>query len=243
VNEPRMTFLSVSAVMNWTETVSNMVRANGMKNAVVVFGDGFMGLEKWQGELAGYSNLALDAHQYVIFNTNQIVFNHSAKVEYACQGWTQQTQQSMDPATGFGPTIVAEWSQADTDCAQYLTNVGWGNRWTGTLDTGAANTSVLTPRCPLESSRCECADANADPGGYSAAYKQFLLLFAEAQMYSFEKGWGWWYWTWDTESAAQWSYKKGLAAGILPPLAYNRSFNCDLSAIPSFASSDLPEYY
>ena len=31
-------------------------------------------------------NAALDVHQYVIFNTNQIVYNHSAKIEYACSG-------------------------------------------------------------------------------------------------------------------------------------------------------------
>ncbi len=39
----------------------------------------------------------------------------------------------------------------------------------------------------------------------------------------------------------QWSYKKGLAAGVLPAKAYQRSFDCDLSKIPSF--SDLPETY
>jgi glucan 1,3-beta-glucosidase len=36
-------------------------------------------------------------------------------------------------------------------------------------------------------------------------------------MDSFERGWGWFYWTWDTEAAVQWSYKKGVAAGTLPP--------------------------
>jgi hypothetical protein len=39
----------------------------------------------------------------------------------------------------------------------------------------------------------------------------------------------------------QWSYKKGLEAGVLPKKAYERDFDCDLSQIPSF--SDLPEYY
>ena len=46
------------------------------------------------------------------------------KIEYACDGWTKQTQESMNTATGFGPTLIAEWSQADTDCAKHLTNVG-----------------------------------------------------------------------------------------------------------------------
>lgn len=200
-NEPRMTFLSASAVTAWTAQAYDLVRKNGVSDAVVVFGDGFMGLGNWQGKLQGLSGLALDVHQYVIFNTNQIVFNHSAKIRYACDGWTQQTRLSMDSATGFGPTLVAEWSQADTDCAPHLTNVGWGNRWTGTYATGNASTDILTPRCPTTDSRCECADANADSGRWSASYKQFLLMFAEAQMVSFEKGWGWFYWVWDTENA------------------------------------------
>ena len=39
----------------------------------------------------------------------------------------------------------------------------------------------------------------------------------------------------------QWSYKKGLAAGVLPAKAWERSFNCELDKIPEF--SDLPEIY
>jgi glucan 1,3-beta-glucosidase len=200
-NEPKMTVLAVSDVIQWTGKAYDIVRKNGVKDAVIVFGDGFMGLHNWQGKLTGYDNLALDVHQYVIFNTNQIIFNHTTKVQYACQGWTDQTVQSMNTATGYGPTLIAEWSQADTDCAPFLTNVGWGNRWTGTFRTGNSSLDILTPRCLLMNSQCECNDANADPSRWSSAYKQFLLIFAEAQMTSFEKSWGWFYWVWDTESA------------------------------------------
>ncbi|KAL2130299.1 hypothetical protein VTI74DRAFT_6649 [Chaetomium olivicolor] len=240
-NEPKMTFLPSQAVLQWTEEAYNLVRKNGVSDAVVVFGDGFRGLQNWQGELTNLENAALDVHQYVIFNENQIDFNHSTKVRYACEGWTQQTLQSMNRATGFGPTLVAEWSQADTDCAKHLTNVGWGNRWTGTLITGNASTDITTPRCPTKDRRCSCEEANAPASRWSESYKKFLRMFAEAQMASFERGWGWFYWVWDTEDAPQWSYKKGLEAGVLPAKAYERSFDCDLSQIPSF--SDLPEYY
>lgn len=200
-NEPKMTALSSQAVLDWTESVHKLVRANGVKDAIVVFGDGFRGLHNWQGELQNLDNAVLDVHQYVIFNTNQIVFNHSTKVRYACVGWTEQTVDSMNRATGYGPTLVAEWSQADTDCARHLTNVGWGNRWTGTLLTGNTTTDVTTPRCPLQDSRCDCNAANAGAGEWSTSYKRFLKMFAEAQMSSFEKGWGWFYWVWDTEDA------------------------------------------
>lgn len=200
-NEPKMTFLSVQEVLQWTEDAYNLVRQNGMGDAVVVFGDGFRGLHNWQGELTHLRNAALDVHQYVIFNTNQVVYNHSEKVRYACEGWSEQTRQSMDRSTGFGPTLVAEWSQADTDCARHLTNVGWGNRWTGTLITGDETLDVTTPRCPTTDTRCSCEEANAPASRWSEQYRAFLKMFAEAQMSSFEKGWGWFYWVWDTEDA------------------------------------------
>lgn len=239
VNEPKMVSLNTDDVVNWTVSAYEIVRQGGI-NANIVFGDGFLGLAHWQGKLQNYPGLVLDAHQYVIFNSQQIVYNHTQKTQYACQGWTEQTEQSMNTATGFGPTIVAEWSQADTDCAQYLNNVGWGTRWEGTYDSGNSSTDVLSPDCPTQNSQCSCTNANADPSQYSSTYKQFLQMFAEAQMASFETGWGWFYWTWVTEEATQWSYQLGLAAGILPAKAYSPDFNCT-TTIPDF--SGLPEYY
>ena len=53
---------------------------------------------------------------------------------------------------------------------------------------------------------------------------------------------GWYYWTWKTESAPQWSYKAGRAAGILPDKVYDRSFSCP-SDLPDYAGMGLPEYY
>lgn len=238
-NEPRMVVLETSKVLNWTSQAFSLVRSNGI-TAAVVFGDGFEGLANWKGQLQGHDGLVLDVHQYVIFNSGQIVYNHTTKVNYACTGWTEQAEQSMDVSTGFGPTIFAEWSQADTDCATNLNNVGIGNRWTGTFASGDPDTQVLSPDCPTTNSQCSCDVANSDSSTYSTQYKQFLQMFAEAQMTSFEKGWGWFYWTWVTESATQWSYQKGLAAGILPKKAYDRDYNC-VETAPSF--SGLPEYY
>lgn len=240
-NEPKMTALPVSTVNGWTADAYQTVRQNGLE-AYIVFGDGFLGLPHWKGLLQNYQGLVLDVHQYVIFNIGQVGYNHSEKVDYACTGWTQQAQQSMSVSTGFGPTLFAEWSQADTDCTQYLNDVGVGNRWTGTYNSGNPETQVLSSICPTHDTGpdCECTDANADPSAYSSTYKEFLQMFAEAQMVSFENGWGWFYWTWKTESAPQWSYEAGLAAGILPAKAYARDFNCTQAA-PSF--SGLPENY
>lgn len=240
VNEPRMTFLQTNEVISWTENAYKLVRKNGIK-ALVIFGDGFMGLDNWQGLMQGYDDLVLDVHQYVIFNQGQIVYTHQEKVEYACDGWTKQAELSMDRGRGYGPTLFAEWSQADTDCATNLNGVGYGNRWEGTYKTGDKGSSVLTPMCPTKDNRCSCSYSNSDPGKFSSEYKKFLRMFAEAQMHSFEKGLGWWYWTWKTETAALWSYEAGLKAGILPDKANKRDFNCD-SEVPDFAAKGLPEY-
>ncbi len=59
-------------------------------------------------------------------------------------------------------------------------------------------------------------------------------------MDAFERGWGWFYWTWDTEEAVQWSYRKGLKAGIMPGDASKREGVCGRD-VPEF--EDLPESY
>ena len=161
----------------------------------------------------------------------------------------------MDTSTGYGPTMFAEWSQADTDCAKHLTNVGWGNRWEGTYEASASAAggdgdglgggdegSTREPHCPERDGSCDCDAANADASSFDAEYKKFLKMFAEAQMASFERGWGWWYWTWDTEDAPLWSYKKGRAAGILPQKAYEKDFDCT-GDVPDFGSNGLSESY
>jgi len=236
VNEPRNVDLNTAAVVSWTEKAITQIRADGIKG-IIVFGDGFMGLDNWQGKLQNIDNLLLDVHQYVIFNVDQLSLKHTDKINFACSAWTQQAKRSMDRKTGFGPTMCGEWSQADTDCTQYINNVATGTRWDGPFDTGNASTSVLSPQCPLKSAACSCAKANADPADYSADYKKFLLQFGVAQMDAFEAGWGWFYWTWETEKATQWSYRRGREAGILPDKAYQRDWKCptDLRQLDSFS--------
>ncbi|RDI85987.1 hypothetical protein Vi05172_g4009 [Venturia inaequalis] len=240
-NEPRMTGLDTSLVMAWTTNAISKIRSNNI-TAIIIFGDGFMGLDNWQGKLQTETNLLLDVHQYVVFNTDLLQMTHSKKLTFACAGWQAQMTRSQNKATGFGPTMCGEWSQADTDCAANLNNVGMGNRWQGTLATGNSSTQVLQPFCPLKSSACDCTSANADPSKYSDAYKQWLLGFATAQMESFEYGWGWFYWTWATETSVQWSWKLGMKAGILPKTVWDRSFSCN-SSVPDYAGMGLSEAY
>lgn len=99
VNEPRMSMLPANDVITWTTSAVGIVRKNGVQQTIA-FGDGFLGLSKWQGKLQGLSGLVLDAHEYVIFNPDQISFTHQKKIQYACSGWSSQMKLSMDTSTG-----------------------------------------------------------------------------------------------------------------------------------------------
>ncbi|KAF7169138.1 hypothetical protein CNMCM5623_001925 [Aspergillus felis] len=237
VNEPMMLSLPIEDVLDWTTEATKLVQKNGI-TAYVALHDGFLNLSKWKSMLKTRPDkMLLDTHQYTIFNTGQIGLNHTAKVNLICNDWYNMIKEINSTSTGWGPTICGEWSQADTDCAKYLNNVGRGTRWEGTF-----SLTDSTQYCPTAGtgSRCSCANANADVGEYSADYKKFLQTYAEAQMSAFGTGQGWFYWTWRTESAAQWSYRTAWKNGFMPAKAYAPSFKCG-DAVPDFGS--LPEYY
>ncbi|KAF2870403.1 glycoside hydrolase superfamily [Massariosphaeria phaeospora] len=240
VNEPRMVDMNTDMVLDWTQKAIDQIRKDKI-TAVLVFGDGFLGLDNWQGKLTKDDRLLLDVHQYAIFNIDQLSLRHKDKLNFACKAWTQQSLRSMDRKTGFGPTMCGEWSQADTDCTKYINNVGVGTRWEGHFDTGNASTAVLKPQCPAD--RCSCAEATADAASYSEPYKKWLYQFAVAQMESFEQGWGWFYWTWETEKAPQWSWKLGMQAGILPKKVWEREWTCPADAKGYDSFEGLPENY
>ncbi|KAB8346106.1 hypothetical protein FH972_023154 [Carpinus fangiana] len=217
VNEPRMAALNQSAVLNWTATAITILRQSGMpQSTVAVIGDGFLGLANWVDSPllllpnTSTQNLLLDAHQYAIFALDQLALPHAEKLAYVCDGFAQQTNASMNSSKGFGNFICGEWSQADTDCAPNLNNVGAGSRWEGTYLLNEQ------PNCPLKNSSCSCQEPNGDPKTYREVYKTWLQHFAAGQMKSFNYGWGSFYWTWLTEEATQWSWKLGMEAGILP---------------------------
>jgi glucan 1,3-beta-glucosidase len=236
VNEPAKA-IPQSDLVTWTQNAYKIVKGNGV-NAAQIFSDASMGFGAWAGQLTGFGNgLVLDGHEYTIFDSGLIAMKHAAKVSFACQTFTAQVSSSESTSGGFGPTLVGEWSQADTDCAYFLNGVGNGARWNGTFyGTGTKSGAG----CPTGNDDCDCASANADPSSFSSDYKTFLQTFAEAQMSAFEAGWGWFYWTWKTESAPLWSYQAALQGGFMPSVAYQRSWGCS-NSVPSFGS--LPESY
>ncbi|KAJ6134962.1 hypothetical protein N7512_000122 [Penicillium capsulatum] len=239
VNEPFMISLSVEKVLNWTQNAAEIVRKNGV-NATLVLHDGFLNLDKWDKMFQDHpDNMYLDTHQYTTFNNGEIVLNHTAKVELICDSWRPMLKKINSTSSGWGPTICGEWSQADTDCAKYLNNVGRGTRWEGTYDTGSS-----TEYCPTadDGPSCSCTKANEEPSSFSDAYKKLLLIYAEAQMSAFETAQGWFYWTWRTEVAYQWSYRTAWKNGYMPKKAYSPTFKCG-DDVPDFNGMGLPEYY
>ena len=233
VNEPALS-IPQDDLVTWTQQAYKIVHDNGVQ-AVQVFSESMRGLAPWQGKLTGYGDsLAIDVHEYTLFDGNLLELKHVDRVNFACKSWTDQVTSGMDTSSGFGPTMVGEWSQADTDCTKHLNGVNNGARWNGTFGPDKQ------PQCPTQDSQCTCDMDSADPSTFTSDYKSFLLTWAEAQMFAFEKSWGWFYWTWKTESAPLWSYQDGLKGNYMPPLAYQRDWDCS-KAVPSFGG--LPEYY
>lgn len=233
VNEPAMA-IPQDDLISWTESAYKIVVDAGLA-APQVFSESMRGLAPWQGKLQGHgAQLALDVHQYTIFDPYLLSLTHKDRIAFACSTWADTLAAAVDPASGFGPTMVGEWSQADTDCTPYLNGMGSGARWTGTFY------GTSGPSCAAGDASCTCDAANAPAADFSAAYKSFLAVWAQAQMSAFERSWGWFYWTWKTEAAPLWSYQAGLEGGFLPAHAGRRSWECGME-VPSFGS--LPETY
>ncbi|QDS75863.1 hypothetical protein FKW77_001658 [Venturia effusa] len=229
VNEPSMD-IKHQHLIDWTKKAFDIVKGNGV-NAVQIFSEGMRGFQAWNGKMTGYGDsLAMDVHEYTLFDPYTLAFKHAERVAFACDALRSQIAAASNPA------MVGEWSQADTDCTKWLNGVGSGARWNGTFY------GSLAPACPTKDTKCSCDKANADPSTFTSDYKNFLQHWAEAQMYAYEKSsWGWFYWTWKTEDAPLWSYQAALEGGFMPPKAYSRDWDCSKGVPTSYG--ELPEFY
>ncbi|PUU81696.1 glycoside hydrolase superfamily [Tuber borchii] len=209
VNKPKMISLGADRLIAWTAKAHDVVRVN------------FKGLDM----------RLLNVHEYAIFNTGQISTTYSAKVKFACDGWGQQMLQSINTSNGLGldhvekALLILEILSLRPPCLVVPSEKGARvKELMLVLLTTQRNIKIFS-LCSLKV--------------YILIYYLGWLSWCSidistiAQMDSFEKSWGWLYWTWGTEATTQWSYKKGLAAGILPGKAYTRSFNYG-DTIPDF---------
>lgn len=238
VNEPKMPAIGVSTVLDWYDKAIPTIQDAGYKN-LIIMSEGFIPLENWAGKMQQYSpKLVLDIHQYLVYDDELLSMTHAEKVDFACTEWVNQTEVSSSTTTGFGPTIMGEWSYADTECALYQNGVGVGSRWNGSFDGGA-------PECPSQDKKqCTCTPANAKASDFSDGYKLWMSTFLQAQISAWQGSWGWFHWTWksaeDGVIAVPWTYKAGLDAGYLPKNIQQLDWNCGIEQ-PSYQG--LPETY
>ncbi|EEB06832.1 glucan 1,3-beta-glucosidase Exg2 [Schizosaccharomyces japonicus yFS275] len=237
VNEPNMFVLENKKVIDWHKEAYKTITAQGYSGYIVA-SDGFTGVGSIEKNYAPirYPNMVIDIHRYTIFDSFMLRLSHIDTLHAVCDVWDKEFEDNA-----FLPSFVGEWSLADTDCAKFLNDVGEGTRWEGNFS------AAVYPNggCAVEGA-CSCDIPNADPLNYPPSYKTYLNMYALSQMEVFEKTWGWFFWNWDTETSAQWSYKKSRNAGILPKLAYEKSadWNCSiLQSSPLFKIENLEEYY
>ena len=159
-------------------------------------------------EAQGYSNMALDLHEYHAFGD---YWNGLAEQP---EGWATNIQVSCDYAAKTSvqtmDVVVGEWSLAVTDCQEYL-------------DGGYAE-----PYIPPNGSPSTCAYYNSDFSTFPDDYKEFLGQYMGAQMDAYEAGNGWFFWTAKTENncAPEWDYLFLLQNGIAPPNLCERERIC-----------------
>ena len=101
VNEPKMLSLPTATVLEWNTQAISIIRKNGM-DKYIVFGDGFLALDTWHGQFQNVDDkLVMDTHQYMIFNVQELEFDHNTKLSLACNGWTSMLQASESTSTGY----------------------------------------------------------------------------------------------------------------------------------------------
>ncbi|KAE8375116.1 glycoside hydrolase superfamily [Aspergillus bertholletiae] len=171
----------------------------------VVYGDGFLPVESWNGFKTEGSKVVMDTHHYHMFDNGLLAMDIDNHVNAVCD-FAHQHLQASDK-----PVVVGEWTGALTDCAKYLNGMGRGARYDGTYITDkalgdCANLSTGT-----------VADLSDDE-------RSNMRRFIEVQLDAFELKSGWLFWTWKTEGAPGWDMSDLLEAGIFPTSPGDREF-------------------
>ncbi|KAG2175164.1 hypothetical protein INT44_007652 [Umbelopsis vinacea] len=221
LNEPNMRQMEVHQLLRFYDSAYRLVRGAGFDGWISV-SEGFIGLDKWKGKMQRYEGIMLDAHVYQIFDPYSMKSTYRDKVVNGiCQGAKNYIKNSDSLETGFGPTIVGEWSAADTDCAMWLNNVGQGSRWDGTFYDEQGN--LANKSCP----KCSCkyrSEASVWPSGY----QQFLQMYVDAQIDAFSGSYGFFFWNFKVEGGSEphWSYFDLVDMGVAPANIAEPTFSC-----------------
>ncbi|KAG0216852.1 hypothetical protein BGX33_011979 [Mortierella sp. NVP41] len=228
LNEPAIFMLQRPPIDKWYKDAFKEYRnVTGQgKGPWGVIHDGFLGLTEWEGFMPNSDRLALDVHNYLIFDHNLIRLKRQDQVNFPCDVWSKNMQQST---SRFGPTLVGEFSSATNDCATYLNGIGAGYRWDGSYQPEEDRIKGL----PVDEAACQ-PKLNGNVEGYCSCkeqnrvgyYTPEFCDFTQTQMDAFEQGMGWFYWNFKTETNALWSYFDGVDQGWTPKDANNRPGGC-----------------
>ncbi|KAL1795340.1 hypothetical protein ACET3X_007156 [Alternaria dauci] len=160
----------------------------------VIISDGFTPPNTWNAFLtpadANAVNVAIDHHEYQVFDSNLLRLSAAGHASYACSN--SETYNGADKWT-FG-----------MDCAKYLNGYDRGARFDGTLP---------------GSSYIGSCDWQNDISRWPASYKDDSRRYIEAQIQAFEsKTQGWVWWNFKTEGAAEWDAFRLIDAGVFPAI-------------------------
>ncbi|KAE8352809.1 glycoside hydrolase superfamily [Aspergillus coremiiformis] len=170
----------------------------------VVYGDGFMPVESWNGYKTEGSKVVMDTHHYHMFDQGLLAMDINSHINTVCQFAHQHLETSDKPA------VVGEWTGAMTDCVKYLNGKGIGARYDGTF--GSAKIGDCTNMY------------SGTVADLSEGERSDMRRFIEAQLDAFELKSGWLFWTWKTEGAPGWDMSDLLDADVFPVSPEDRQF-------------------
>ena len=118
---------------------------------------------------------------YQIFSNRELSRTFDEHINYACN----LSQSFVDFESSNIWTVVGEWSNALTDCAQWLNGRGIGARWEGEWGTASDQQFFGT-----------CQGYTGDSSTFSQQYKDQMRKYFEVQIEVAERVQGWVFWTW-----------------------------------------------
>ncbi|WWC69986.1 uncharacterized protein I206_103930 [Kwoniella pini CBS 10737] len=208
INEPNGNALGMGPIGSFYIEAHNIIRditgIGAGKGPQLSIHNGFLDTKSWYNFAPGMDRVALDQHNYMVFQDQQTGDLDNLKIQ-PCQWWASSTNTTFQ---SYGPINTGEWSAAWNDCGKWVNNVGSGSRYDGTYD-GYAN--KVTGSCDYWNDYTQWNQSTID------ALSHFVLGSMDAfQDYFF--------WTWkignSTGDIAQvnpfWNYQLGLQQGWIP---------------------------
>ncbi|KAF7592766.1 exo-1,3-beta-glucanase [Aspergillus hancockii] len=204
VNEPNVPGgVNQGQLKEYYESVYDTVN-NYNPDMSVVYGDGFLPVESWNGYRTEGGKVVMDTHHYHMFDNGLLTLDIQGHVNAVCQFGREHL------AASDKPVVVGEWTGALTDCTRYLNGKGNGARYDG---------SYISSRIG------DCGSKSAGSvTGLSESERSDMRRFIEAQLDAFEIKTGWLFWTWKTEGAPGWDMRDLLDAGVFPKSPKDRQF-------------------